>query len=365
MNILDLKEKYILNKNDNLLPYGFFIWKSLGNSFINKLSSYGFSECYFFDEDSIENENKIQMLNYNTNNLLNHISYSKYDSLIEGAKTSSIDILQTYISLTKQVLGINLLVGKRVSFDSNEEYILGAYTNDNHFIEVGSVIVDTIENKVRTRYSSKILEALIEINYDEEGFIFSPLSSLYQIGIIPLRMNEKNVIPYARKLKQNMEMRGYRVLLDESKINDKDKLNDYKNKGIPLIIEVGPRDIMNSSIEVIKRTEGNILSIKEEKLDSYLNNFFKKINSDLINKQIKHILSDTIDLTNINDFDKEIEKGKIINIIWDGEEDTYREIERRANKSAIFMPFNQELFVSEDILSKRKGKYVLTICKTK
>ena len=365
MDIQELKEKYILDKNGNLLPYGYFAWKSIGCSIINKLNSYGFNEYFCFNDSSLECDSKAQMINYSIDNLLYHISYSKYDSLIEGAKTSSIDILQTYISLTKQVLGINLIAGKRVTFYRSEEYVLGAYSKNNHFIEVGTIYVNNSKIEVKSKYSSNVLDALIEINNDEEGMIFSPLSSLFQIGIIPLRMNESNVIPYVRKLKQSLENEGYRVLLDESKNSEKDKLNEYRLKGIPLIVEVGPRDIMNSSLEIIKRTEESIINIKAEKLTSYLNNFFKKVNSDLINRQIKHIIANTINLFDIKELERDIEEGKLVNVVWDGTEKTYREIERRLKNVTIFMPFNQELFIKEDIFSNNEGKYVLTICKTK
>lgn len=367
MNLDELLKKYIKDENNNLLPYGYFAFQTLTNNIVNKLEKAGFLQGYYFTDElkklNIQVGEKYQMSYFNKNGLLYHVSLSSFSNMIEGAKTMMIDLLQDYITLTKNILALNLISGKEVIEDEEKEsYILGTYSIEDGFIEVGKVQFFKKDNAylVYSELSSRVIECSNNFNRDEKGLIFSSASALNQIGIVPLKMNEANVLHTCRELKEALIKEGYRVSLNEDKISEKDKLDDYISLGTPLIMEIGPRDILNKKIEVIKRTDLITLNVDEDRLVNYLPNFFKKINVDLINRQIKLDLLNSVNISSIEELKKCENKKK--NIVWDGEISTLDKLKKACPNSIFFLPFNQELFLEEDLFSLKKGKYVLTIC---
>ncbi len=103
--------------------------------------------------------------------------------------------------------------------------------------------------------SERILGALIGIHGDNKGLIMPPEVAPTQIVIIPIifKGKEKIVTDACKLLEKQLKIEGYRVRIDKRDITPGNKYYEWELKGVPIRIEIGPRDIENKQIVLVRR----------------------------------------------------------------------------------------------------------------
>ena len=127
---------------------------------------------------------------------------------------------------------------------------------------------------------------------DDKGLVLPPKAAPSQIVIVPIyKSNEKEkIVKKANEIKS--KLKGYDVELD-----DRDgytpgwKFNEWELKGVPLRIEIGPKDIAKNQVIVVRRDNNNKVSVPINKLDTKVKETLDKIQNDLFNKAKKFLNS--------------------------------------------------------------------------
>ena len=101
--------------------------------------------------------------------------------------------------------------------------------------------------------STRLIGALIMAHGDQRGLVIPPVVAPIQVVIIPVAMHKEGVLDKANELKQAFEDAGIRVELDSRDASPGWKFNEWEMKGVPVRVEVGPRDIENSKMMVMRR----------------------------------------------------------------------------------------------------------------
>ena len=355
-----LKETEILIKDKELtlLSEGVFIWNQIVSFLKEKFSKIQYKEIYTSSLEEFVKNSELDKVEYyslvNELDKINFISYGKYLNEIEEARNTTIDILEIYNLLGKDLLAIPFLMGKDVI--NQDKNIL---TTNLGNIDIESNYLGKYQDKYLTssKITTDILFTILDIHKDESGFIMPPKIAPYQVGIVPLKQNEKGVIKECKRLKEDLISKGLRVYLDDSnKVNSKDKKEYLIKSGCPIILELGPRDLERNLVEITLRDNFEKLDLSnDESLAESLYSLLKKIHKRmhlkiLVSsvKEEKKVLK--LEELHIND------SSRINKIMWCGEENCLSSIKENTN----FISFNQQKHSSKCLFCDRNAKYVVS-----
>jgi len=157
-----------------------------------------------------------------------------------------------------------------------------------------------------------MLGVMFAIHSDDKGLIIPPKMVDNQLVIIPiLTKKEKNkVLNEAKKLEK--ELKEFSPILDDrTDYSPGWKFSDWEMKGIPLRIELGPRDLEKKQAVVVKRNDGKKIEIKLSNLKKEIPKLLELIHKELYNKANKSLLSGITKADSIEELTKAIENKKI------------------------------------------------------
>jgi prolyl-tRNA synthetase len=161
----------------------------------------------------------------------------------------------------------------------------------------------------------RILGALISIHGDKRGLILPPVVAPVQVVIIPIYTKETKtkVLEKCGEILGKLEERGFRVHLDDrDKYTPGFKFNEWELKGVPLRIEIGPKDIENHKISLVRRDFLERVTINEDKLEEFILETLDSIGFQLLKRaQELMIIKDAKDY---KDLKKKIKAGGFIRI---------------------------------------------------
>jgi prolyl-tRNA synthetase len=105
--------------------------------------------------------------------------------------------------------------------------------------------------------STRLIGAVIMVHGDDNGLVLPPRVAPIQVVIVPIRQKEPGVLEACKKLYDDLKKEGVRVKLDDDDSKTPGwKFAEYEMKGIPLRIEVGPRDLAKGECVLTKRVNG-------------------------------------------------------------------------------------------------------------
>ncbi len=118
------------------------------------------------------------------------------------------------------------------------------------------------DNKLKHVYqtswgvSTRLLGAIIMVHGDDNGLVLPPRLAPTQVVIIPIQQKKAGVLEKADEIAEQLKAAGMRVSVDASDKSPGWKFSEAEMRGIPVRIEVGPRDIENGHCVVVKRNDG-------------------------------------------------------------------------------------------------------------
>jgi prolyl-tRNA synthetase len=211
--------------------------------------------------------------------------------------------------------------------------------------------------------SERILGALIGVHGDNKGLVMPPAVAPKQIVITPIifKGKEEMVFKEAESLCKKLKNKGYRVFNDKRNINPGKKYYEWELKGVPLRIEIGPRDIEKNQIVIVRRDTSEKLFIKKgdsiEKIEEILND----ISNNLFNKA-KKMLDENIH--RVDSVEKAKDLNGIIELPWCGNEDCALEIEEILDGNTLGEPIDEKECDSTCPICNKKAKTYMRYAKT-
>tara|TARA_B100001750_G_scaffold247095_1_gene271681 strand:+ start:3221 stop:4714 length:1494 start_codon:yes stop_codon:yes gene_type:complete len=163
--------------------------------------------------------------------------------------------------------------------------------------------------------SERLLGAVVGTHGDDDGLIFPPKIAPIQIVIMPVAAHKSpSVIETANIVSDKLKESGYRTYMDDRDIRPGQKYYDWEIKGVPLRLEIGPRDIENGTAFAARRTGGKS-PIPLDDIVSGVANELLQIQNELISR-CNQIMNDKIQ--QLNSLDQDIIDGLIYEVPFDG-----------------------------------------------
>lgn len=210
--------------------------------------------------------------------------------------------------------------------------------------------------------SWRLIGAMIMIHGDDKGLVLPPRVAPTQIVIVPIYKNQeerKKIISKAEEIKNTLESNDVRIHIDDREgVSTGYKFNDWELKGVPLRIEIGPKDMEKQSMVISKRhnrekTDVGFTEIKE------IPSILDQIQDQMLQKARTAAESNTVHVTDYNEFKSKLENdGGFLNAPWCGRTECEEAIKEETSAEIRVIPFESEDKSKKCIYCQRQRELV-------
>ncbi len=206
--------------------------------------------------------------------------------------------------------------------------------------------------------STRIIGGLLMTHGDDQGLVFPPRVAPVQVVIIPVRTDDYRLLEFTKVLQARLEKKGIRVEVDaREKLSFGYRINDAEVRGIPLRLEIGPREIDAAEIQIAVRHIHEKRKISVEHLEEGIEKLLDWIQSDMLDKAKSRVRDMTYDVETFDEF-KEIMATKrgFIRAYWDETPETEAKIKELTKATTRCVALDEEESEGLDVYSGQPAK---------
>ncbi len=191
--------------------------------------------------------------------------------------------------------------------------------------------------------TTRLIGAVIMAHGDNRGLKLPPRVAPIQAVIVPVAMHKEGVIEKAEELYNKLSEK-YRVELDiREQYSPGYKFNDWEMRGVPVRIEIGPRDIEAGKCIVVRRDTSEKIEINLSELTEKLNDVLESIQKNMYDECAKRVVDKTTIAKNMDEFVKNLEENQgYIKTMWCGSAECEEKIHEMTGAKSRCIPFEQE-----------------------
>ena len=190
--------------------------------------------------------------------------------------------------------------------------------------------------------TTRLIGAIIMTHGDDDGLILPPAIAPYQVVIVPVAAHKPGVMEKARELAESLKTVA-RVKLDDSDKAPGWKFSQWEMKGVPLRIEVGPRDLEQGQCVLVRRDNREKQFVKLEDLPTAIPAALEALAKALYDRALENREARTYAATTMDEVQELVKtKSGFIKTMWCGDEACEETMKEKAGLSSRCMPFAQE-----------------------
>ena len=279
-------------------------------------------------------------------------------------------ILESYRSITEKLLSIPTIAG----FKSDREKFVGAkYTtcleslmgdgkalqmatshqlgqNFSKPFDIKYLGDDMVEHFVwQTSWgiSWRLIGAVVMVHGDDKGLILPPQIAPTQVVIVPIFREENKTFIFSKidEIAKFVENCGIRVYVDKREEYTAGwKYNEWEVKGVPVRLNIGPRDINNNSVEVVRRDTGQKKLLKIKDLCVELQTLLNEIQGNLFNEAKKKLCDNIRDSDDLESLGAILDRyGGFVSSYWCGRNECEDKVKEKTGADIRVIPFEHDL----------------------
>ena len=178
--------------------------------------------------------------------------------------------------------------------------------------------------------STRMIGAIIMTHGDDNGLILPPKVAPIQVAIIPVQMHKEGVLDKANEVADVLRAAGVRVKVDSSDNSPGWKFAEYEMKGVPVRLEIGPKDIANNSCVLVSRVTREKKFVSLDNLAQTVQEMLASVHNELVERVRANVAAKTHVATTFDEF-KDIAENRpgFIKAMWCGEtecEETVKDV---------------------------------------
>lgn len=191
--------------------------------------------------------------------------------------------------------------------------------------------------------STRIIGAIIMAHGDDSGLVLPPRIAPIQVAVIPIMQKKEGVLEKAFAVKEQLLKAGLRTKIDDSDKNPGWKFAEQEMRGIPVRVEMGPRDIEAGQAIVVRRDTREKITVAIEELAGKIKDILDVMQKDMFERAKAHRDEHTYVATNYEEFKDSVEnKAGFIKAMWCGSRECEDKIKEDTTATSRCMPFEQE-----------------------
>lgn len=297
----------------------------------------------------------------------------------EESEKETISILNMYADFCENVLAMPVVKGQKTEKEkfagAKATYTIESLMHDGKALQSGTShnFGDGFAKAFGIRYNDKtgqlqyvhetswgvttrLIGAIIMVHGDDSGLVLPPKIAPTQVMIIPIAQHKEGVLEKANELKDRIAKIAS-VKLDSSDKMPGWKFNECEMKGIPLRVEIGPKDIENNVAVLVRRDTREKIEVSLDELENKILETLDSIQNSLLEKARKHRDEKTYSAVTLDDF-IEIANNKpgFIKAMWCGDQACEEKLKEVAGVSSRCMPFEQEELSDTCVCCGKKAK---------
>ena len=301
----------------------------------------------------------------------------------EEAEERTIQMLNVYADFCEEVLAIPVLKGRKTDKEkfagAEATYTIESLMHDGKALQSGTShnFGDGFARAFGIQYSDKdnnlqyvhqtswgfttrMIGAVIMVHGDNRGLVLPPRIAPTQVMIVPIRQNAEGVMDAVESLQQALKAKGLRVKADLSDKSPGWKFNEQEMRGIPLRIEIGPKDVAAGQAVLARRDTGEKLTVSLAEVPEKAAALMEQIQSDLFEKAKAHRDSHIFDARTWDEL-KDIAENKpgFIRAMWCGDVACENKIKEETTATSRCIPFRQERISETCVCCGKPAKHLV------
>lgn len=304
----------------------------------------------------------------------------------EEAQEETLKMLEVYREFAENVLAIPVFCGRKSEREkfagAAATYSIEAMMQDGRALQAGTshnlgqhfakvFDIKFLDKDGSHKYawqtswgtSTRMIGAIVMVHGDERGLVLPPKVAPIQVVILPIAAHKAGVLDKAYELKARLEAAGIRVKVDDRDQSAGWKFNEWEMRGVPMRMEVGPRDMENGQVVVVRRDTLEKEFLPMEGLEAAIEERLQLVHEGLYQKALKLRESKTVDATNYEAFKAGVEKG-FVHAMWCGDEACEEQIKAETGATTRNMPFEQKPFSDVCVHCGKPAKYEIYFAKS-
>ena len=191
--------------------------------------------------------------------------------------------------------------------------------------------------------TTRMIGAIIMVHGDDSGLKLPPRIAPTQVIVIPVQMNKEGVLEKAAELRDVLAAAGVRVKLDDSDRRPGFKFADCEMRGIPLRVEIGPKDIQAGQCVLVRRDTREKITCAIADLAATVPALLETIQKDMYEAAKAHRDAHTYEAHNMEEFTETVKtKPGFIKAMWCGDQACEDKIKELTTATSRCIPFHQE-----------------------
>jgi len=301
----------------------------------------------------------------------------------EEAIDETLQMLKVYTDFYSETLGIPAVTGKK----TEKEKFAGAvstytiepmmhngvalqggtthYFGDGFTKSFGIAFTgrdNTIQHPFQTSWgvSTRMIGAMIMVHSDDNGLVLPPKIAPIQVAILPIAMHKEGVLEKAQELADKLSD-TYRIKLDASDNSPGWKFSQYEMKGVPLRLEIGPKDIENNQCVLVRRDNREKTFVSLDNLEMEIARLLAEIHQSMYNRAHENLESKTFVATDYDTFlDTAENKPGFIKAMWCGDVECEDKIKNdTGGVKSRCIPFEEEKLADACVCCGKPAKHML------
>ena len=286
----------------------------------------------------------------------------------DEAKAEAQQMIEVYRKLAEEYMAMPVYVGLKTEAEkfagAIDTYTIEAMMGDKKALQAGTshylgqnfakaFDVTFLNDKNEQEYvyatswgvSTRLVGGLIMTHGDDQGLILPPKMAPYQVVIIPIWKNDEqkeNVMAQVDKFTDKLQALNIRFHVDDSEQKSPGwKFNEWEMKGVPLRMEIGPRDLEKGHVALARRDTGDKDFVPNEKVIDTVQELLEQIQKDMFEKAKSFRDSNTHWVENYDEFKAVIEEGGFAKAYWAGTGEMEEEIQKDTKATVRCIPLEQ------------------------
>lgn len=297
----------------------------------------------------------------------------------EESEAETIKMLNIYADFLRDTLAIPVIKGEKTEKErfagAKSTYTIESLMHDGKALQSGTShnFGDGFAKAFGIQYTDKdnqlqyvhqtswgmttrIIGAMIMVHGDNSGLVLPPRIAPTQVMIIPVQMQKDGVVEKAQELKERLE-KVARVKIDLSDKTPGWKFSEYEMKGVPIRLEVGPKDIEKNQVVLARRDTSEKIFVSMDELEEKVTALLDEIHENMLAKAEKNLKEKTYEAHNLDEFVETINtKPGFVKAMWCGDRACEDKIKELTTATSRCIPFEQEEIADTCVCCGKKAK---------
>ena len=283
----------------------------------------------------------------------------------EEAEERTIQMLNVYARFCEEILAIPVIKGRKTDKEkfagAEATYTIESLMHDGKALQSGTshnfgdgfakafgIQFADKDNKLKYVYqtswgmTTRMIGAIIMVHGDDSGLVLPPRIAPTQVMIIPIQQKKEGVLEKAYELRDLLKS-NFSVKVDDSDKSPGWKFSEQEMRGIPVRVEIGPKDIEAGNCVICRRDTREKIETPLEALPEKLNEVLETMQKEMLERARKHRDAHTYTAKNMDEFEKIFnEKAGFVKAMWCGEQACEDAIKEKLSVTSRCIPFEEE-----------------------